>query len=186
MKFSAQKKKTEINLLPKSGFSSTTSGRLLGWLLSTFRVIVIVTEILVMVAFLSRFWLDAQNSDLNEQLRQKQSLLQASLSFENDLLDIQKRIETYEEYTQYQNPHSNALRYIAQSLPPDVLLVNLELDKNSVSVQGLTPNERSIQQFLSNLQFDDRFTNIHINGLKTDERQIELILFDIEAERIRS
>lgn len=186
MLFSAQKKKREINLLPRSGFSSTTSGRLMGWLLSTFRVIVIVTEILVMIAFLSRFWLDAQNSDLNDQLIQKQSLLEASLEFEDKLADVQKRIEAYEHSIQDTDYHSTVLEYLTQSLPPDVLLVNLELNNNSLSVQGLSPNERSIQQFLSNLQFGDRFTNIHIRSLKTDEQQTELILFDVEAERKRS
>ena len=75
-------KKEEINLLPQKGFASTTAGRILAWILSTFRIIVIVTEIIVMVAFLSRFWLDAQNTDLDEEITQKQALIAASLGFE--------------------------------------------------------------------------------------------------------
>ena len=60
-------KKQQVNLLPEKGFTSTTTGRVLTWILSTFRIIVIVTEIIVMIAFLSRFWLDAQNTDLSEE-----------------------------------------------------------------------------------------------------------------------
>ena len=55
--FDMSARKEEINLLPQKGFEATTAGRILAWILSTFRIIVIITELLVMVAFLSRFWL---------------------------------------------------------------------------------------------------------------------------------
>jgi len=37
--------------------------------MGSFRIIVIVTEIIVMGAFLSRFWLDAQNSELDSSIK---------------------------------------------------------------------------------------------------------------------
>ena len=62
-------KKKNINLLPKEEFDASVVGRLLRWAMGTFRIIVIITEMIVMAAFLSRFWLDAQNSDLNDEIR---------------------------------------------------------------------------------------------------------------------
>ena len=62
------KKEPEINLLPQEEFEGSVIGRILKWGLSTFRIIVIIVEMVVMAAFLSRFWLDAKNSDLNEDI----------------------------------------------------------------------------------------------------------------------
>lgn len=183
MKLTAHKKKEEINLLPKSGFSSTTSGRVLSWLLSTFRVIVIVTEILVMVAFLSRFWLDAQNSDLNDQMRQKKNLLETYTNFEKDLADTQKRIEIYSLYTQNSGDYTDVLGYLTSSLPPDVILTQLNLSRSAVQIEGVSPNERSIQQFISNIQSDQRFSGVTIDNLQTGNQQSEQIIFELVAIR---
>lgn len=79
----ARKKKTKaINLLPQEAFAKTTLGRTLTWLLSTFRIIVISVEMVVVVAFLSRFWLDARITDLNDELKQKQAVITSLATFE--------------------------------------------------------------------------------------------------------
>ena len=91
---SAQKK-SEINLLPQEEFASSTLGRVLTWLLSTFRIIVIATEIIVMAVFLSRFWLDAKANDLNELIRKNQAVLGTTVEFENEFRNIQKKLDTF-------------------------------------------------------------------------------------------
>src|SRR3989304_5055627 len=95
----AHKKEEQINLLPEKGFEQTTTGRILTWILSSFRIIVIVTEIIVMIAFLSRFWLDAQNTDLTEELQQKQAVLSASKAFDAEFKDTQKRLKVFTDLT---------------------------------------------------------------------------------------
>lgn len=185
MKFSARKQNKEINLLPKSGFASTTSGRILTWLLSTFRVIVIITEILVMVAFLSRFWLDAQNSDLNDQLTQKKNLLTASLDFEEDLFDTQRRIEIYEDYTIDSGDYSETLGYITNSLPPDVILNSVTLNKGDVQISGITPNEIGIQQLITNLLVNEKFVDVSIEQLSTGRDLSEILTFSLLANKTK-
>jgi hypothetical protein len=120
----AARKKEEINLLPQRGFESTTTGRILAWVLSSFRIIVIVTEIIVMVAFLSRFWLDAQNTDLTEELDRKQAVLASSLNFEKEFKDTQKRLEIYSDLTSYKLPKATIASTISQLLPPDIFLTS--------------------------------------------------------------
>ena len=66
----ARKKSSRINLLPQEEFAASTLGRILAWILSTFRILVIMTELIVILAFLSRFWLDARTTDLNEEIKQ--------------------------------------------------------------------------------------------------------------------
>ncbi len=146
-----KKKAVQINLLQKEDFSATTAGRVLSWILSTFRIIVIVTEILVMLAFLSRFWLDAQNTDLNEQIKQKQAVLVASLPFEKDFKDTQARLKVFSDFAEEEGIIADSFATISSRLPPDILLSSIAYIEGGVEIQGFAVNEKSIQQFIVNL-----------------------------------
>ena len=89
------KKSQPINLLPKEEFAASTFGRIIKWLLSTFRVIVIVVEVVVMSAFLSRFWLDARSTDLNDQIKQRQSIIASFSSFEQSFRATQAKLAVF-------------------------------------------------------------------------------------------
>jgi hypothetical protein len=81
-----------INLLPQDDFQTTGIGRVLKWALSTFRVMVIVTELVVMSAFLSRFWLDSKNSDLNEAMGIKKAQVMAYKEVEKEFRSYQTKL----------------------------------------------------------------------------------------------
>src|SRR3989344_5652085 len=89
----AKKEKQKlINLLPQEEFTASTLGRILTWLLSSFRIIVIVSEMVVMGAFVSRFWLDAKNADLSDDIEQKQAVVTSFSDFEQQFRSIQKKL----------------------------------------------------------------------------------------------
>jgi len=115
-------KKQQVNLLPEKGFTSTTTGRVLTWILSTFRIIVIVTEIIVMIAFLSRFWLDAQNTDLSEEIEQKKAILVASADFEKEFRQTQERLQIYSGLTLNKVQNSSVISQITKLVPDDTIL----------------------------------------------------------------
>ncbi|KKR29381.1 hypothetical protein A2715_03345 [Candidatus Woesebacteria bacterium RIFCSPHIGHO2_01_FULL_39_32] len=177
----AAQNKTEINLLPQKGFEATTTGRILAWILSTFRVIVIVTEIIVMIAFLSRFWLDAQNSDLDEKLDEKKALLSTSLTFENQFRDTQKRLSVFSQITSQESVLSSSLKDIASHLPDDLFLSSVTFNKNSYTIEGITPNERSIQQLIVNLGSSGIFQSVGLNEISSDVRSPDLLNFKLIA-----
>jgi Tfp pilus assembly protein PilN len=178
----ARQKQSQINLLPQREFASSTLGRILAWILSTFRIIVIVTEIIVMVAFLSRFWLDAKNNDLNEEIQQKQAVLAASLPFENDFRQIQKQLEIYSVLAKDKDLVSNTIFHVVTSLPPDVVLDDISLNDGSFVISGLTPSEVSIQHLLANLQSISSLENVSLGEIKSSQEETSLLSFKIKAE----
>lgn len=167
----ALKKERRINLLPREEFLTSTVGRVFAWILSTFRVIVIVTEILVMLAFLSRFWLDAQNTDLNELIKQKQAVLAASLDFENEFNDTRERLSVFSEYATSQGVITHALVSISSNLPPDMFLTSISFSNKAVTVQGTSPTETSIQQFVVNLDSNKDFENVTLEDVRSKQEQ---------------
>jgi len=178
----AARKKEEINLLPQRGFESTTTGRILAWVLSSFRIIVIVTEIIVMIAFLSRFWLDAQNTDLTDELKSKQAILASSLKFEKEFKETQKRLEVYSDLTSYTLPKVSIANTVSTLLPPDIFLTSVIFGTNAVTVSGVSPNEKSIQQLVVNLNSSDNFEKAYLVEIKSDEEDVNSLLFRIQVD----
>ena len=180
----ARKKEEQINLLPQKGFQATTSGRILAWILSTFRIIVIATEVIVMIAFLSRFWFDAQNTDLNEKIEQKQAILVAARDFELRFKDIQKRLKVYSNLTATNNESTNFLSNVTTYTPADVILTKFGVVDDKVEITAVTPNERSIQQFIVNLSSDETLKDVGLSKINTSSLNSSLLLFTIEANLV--
>jgi len=178
----AREKESQINLIPQREFASSTLGRILAWILSTFRIIVIVTEIIVMVAFLSRFWLDAKNTDLNEEIQQKQAVLSASLPFENDFRQIQKQLEIFSILAKDGGLMSNTIFGIVTSLPPDIVLNSMNLTDDSLVISGFTPSEASVQHLLANLQSLDTLESATLTEIRSDQKDASILSFKITAE----
>lgn len=178
----AKKNKETINLLPQEEFAKSTLGRVLTWLLSTFRIIVIVTEVLVMAAFLSRFWLDARANDLNDQIRQKTALIKATQEFEKTFRLVQKKLDSFSKIVSSQNSISANLKLTAGYLPPDVILTSIQADKNTIQLKGISLSEGSIAQFITNLKSDKSFTNVVISGINSGQKENTMITFNVKAD----
>jgi Tfp pilus assembly protein PilN len=178
----AREKESQINLLPQKEFAASTLGRILTWILSTFRIIVIVTEIIVMIAFLSRFWLDAKNTDLNEEIKRKQAAIAASLPFENDFKDIQARLDIYAGLAREEGVMSNTVSMLASYLPPDVVLTSLTFGKSGVEIGGMSPSETSVARLIANLQGEDSFQNVRVTEIRSGEKDISILSFKIALE----
>lgn len=176
----SKKENQQINLIPEREFVGTIVGRILSWIISTFRIIVIATELLVMVAFLSRFWLDAQNTDLTEELEQKKSIVSASLDFERQFKDAQQRLRIYSTITNIRPP-SNYISAISKGIPADILLSDVSLSETDVEIRGIATNEQSAQQFLTNLQALDLFTEVSLTDIKSNQITPDLISFIIKT-----
>jgi Tfp pilus assembly protein PilN len=175
-------KDSEINLLPQKSFEASTPGRILTWILSTFRIIVIVTEIIVMLAFLSRFWFDAQNSDLDEKIQQKKAVLIASREFELEYKDIQKRLNLFTHLTEKTELNSSLIDRIKNFLPQDVILARLITQNDKIKVFASTPNEGSVKQYLVNLGSFDDLKNITLSSTSTSPENPSILEFTINAE----
>jgi Tfp pilus assembly protein PilN len=177
----AQKKnQLEINLLPQEDANLTTGGKVLRWLLSTFRYLVITTEVIVILAFLSRFYFDSRAADLNDEIAQKQEFIEAYSSFESDFRLIQKRLAILTQMTADSNLASPIVQKIVASLPENVSLQTIRSKQTiTVDIDGSAVSERDISQFVSNLGTHGEFEAINLTKVES-EAQSPQILFSIQ------
>lgn len=176
-----KEKEKQINLLPTDKLSDTTFGRVLLWFLSTFRVLVIIVELFVISAFLSRFWLDAKNSDLSEEIKQKEAQIKAMRPTEEETRSLQKKTEIISLIFSAKKPYSEFIKGIVPLIPPDVNLSSISFEGEKANILGLSKNEAAIQQFLVNLESSSEFKNPTITQLGQDEENDQMLKFGISV-----
>lgn len=174
------KKELKINLLPQKEFERSTVGRILKWAVSSFRIIVIVTEMIVMGAFLSRFWLDAQNSDLNEEISQKKAVITSFAKTESKFRTFQKQIEIFTQISSLAQ-QSEYLNLITSLTPREIVLNSVSDNENAVQIMGISGNEQNISQFIKNLSANAKFKEVSLNRVDSSEDNPSAIVFTIKA-----
>lgn len=145
------KKSKQINLIPQDEFESSNFGRILKWALSTFRIVVIVTELIVMSAFLSRFWLDSKNSDLNEEINVSKSQITAYKTIESDFRLLQQQTSIAKVFYS-QAKIGDILANISKAIPEDIIVSSISDTDNQLLIKASSFSEKSIAQLLANLE----------------------------------
>ncbi len=160
----------DFNLIPTSQFESSLAGRLLRWLLTSFRFLVIFVEIIVIIGFVARFWLDMQHSQLDDEITQAQELLTAYLPFEKDFRHTQKQLETLKNTNDQANKLSQLLTIITQSLPNDATLISFNQSTGVIEITATAIEEKSISQFLVNLRSRPETAQVTTTRVATDSK----------------
>ncbi len=146
-------KNKPINLLPQEEFNASTTGRVLKWATGTFRIIVIATEMVVMGAFISRFWLDAQNSNLNNTIKAKSAQISAQADLEKEFRLIQSKLNIIAQIKGEQKT-TEFLDKITTSVPANITLSRVTFSTGSIVVSGSSLTDTDILQFIANLKSD--------------------------------
>ena len=157
----------QINLLPQEEFENSTLGRTIKWLLTTFRYIVIGTEMIVMVAFLSRFWLDAKSATLIDGINQKKAIIASYSTFENQFRATQNKLKIYTTFSSDKEKVSPIVTSITALVPDDIILQEINLVGNKVLITALTQNENSAARFVKSLNSSTFISNAFVSSVES-------------------
>ena len=173
--------KTTIEFIPQEEWEKTSFGKFLKWLLNVGRWIVIITELIVILAFLSRFKLDRDLTDLNEVVKQKQAIVGASSDFEKEFRFLQKRLSTIEGLKKSQVEADKILELFSQLTPAGIQLSNFNLSGEKISLTASADSEITFAVFLKNLKQEPKLTSLTLNKVMVDEEQFGRTVFNLTA-----
>lgn len=157
-----------INLLGDSEMEHTPIGRIVSWAITYGRYIMIGTEIVVLLAFISRFSLDRKLTDLKEEVTQKQDIITANIPFETEVRTLQDKLEKIKTLTA-DPPAALGLFPLFQTiLPQGTYISSLDLTKNQLTVDAISGSTGSFAQFIANLKNTKTITNIVIGDISRD------------------
>jgi Tfp pilus assembly protein PilN len=160
----AKTKDININLLPEDPFFQTINGRVLRWILSVGRYLVIFTELVVIVSFATRFTLDRKITDLNRTIFQKMSVIDSYGDFEQRFVLIQNKLDQYEELTKQQNL-TDTFALLSSITPADVSVEKLSITKDRVVVSGQSLTQAAFNNLINNLQLSPNFANVSVGKI---------------------
>jgi Tfp pilus assembly protein PilN len=172
-----KKTRKEINFLVQEEWEKRPAGRTVKWALTIGRHIVIITELVVIIAFVFRFKLDRNLSDLYEEIEVKRSQIEELEEFENEFRTIQNRLKTINELEERRKNPQTALSQLASLVPLNVTFNKLEIGADSLSLSGYSLSESGLATLINNLNQSLYFDNIELGNIsKSSSSEISFTL----------
>lgn len=175
-----------INLLPgkEEGFGE----KFLEWSLTFGRYIIIGTEIIVLVAFLSRFKLDRDLIDLSDKVKEKQKILESLRPIEESVTALQKRLSAIASVEGSQGSGILVLPNIALVTPPNITYQTILVDGDKVTITGVAPETADIATYVATLKASSIFKEDSVSLEKVertrgDQKQISFIVSALAAKK---
>ena len=169
-----------INLLPKDSFEESDLGRFLRWALVTGRAVVVITELVVILAFGSRFWFDKALNDLMEVIDQKQVLVQSYQTVEEQMRQVLAREVPVATAIEKNLEIESILAELVRATPADVNFNKMNLSATSLSLTGQSNSEEGLAALLANLNKIEKIKKLSIGETKFSQRNGK-VEFDLTA-----
>ncbi len=169
-----------INLLPKSEFEISFWGKFLKWALSTGRYMVILTELVVIVAFLSRFKLDKDLADLSDNIAGKKAVIDASAAYEKQFRTIQSRLSAAEKMIDGQTGVAAIIDLVTTRIVPGVRLSTVSVIGSEVLVSGTAASDQTFGDFVTRVTASKKWKSVDLADITATN--IQGIKFTIRAK----
>lgn len=169
----------KVNLLGQEQFTHAPFGRFVTWIMTYGRYIMISTEFIVLVAFISRFSLDRQLTDLKDEISQKQDIVQANQTLEENFRTAQNELKKIKDIFATQSYPLDALNAFHMVLSQGTYLQSVNIENNKITAQVTSLTVQSFSQFLINLSATKQLTGIEIGTI--DKKTTNGIQYTVTA-----
>jgi Tfp pilus assembly protein PilN len=177
----AQEKYTSVNLLSKDSFSESFVGKVLMWALSIGRYIVVFTELVVILSFLSRFKLDRDLTDLNSRINQQLLVIESYGDLEQRFRALQNKLDFVRETTEDVNVEE-VMDDLISYMPPDVRLSEISIKQDRVNLSANSLTSRGFAEYVSRIRSNEKYKNVELNNIASDESSDVGVIFDLSID----
>ena len=153
---------------------------LLRWLLSSGRYIFIFVEIIVMIAFILRFRLDADLAAKKEAIEAQIPYIESLRGDEILIRQTQLKISTILASKSDALDYPLILKKISDQIPQGVRLISLNMQKGvgkvAFTMNATAQNNNDVTSFTQGLKQDQSFSDINLAGIGLDRGIITFTL----------
>lgn len=173
------RKAPAINLLPQDRFEYSRLGRFLSWALSTGRYLVIASELVVIVAFLARFWLDRTLIDLRELRLQKEAIVDSYSGIYSDFLAVQARLNAVAKLLAPHKLTADQLLKLKSHSPVGVEYDRIAVTGPAMVMRGYVPSTLVFSDLLTRFQ-SDASLSVTVKVLQISQKRSPGLDFEFE------
>ena len=152
-----------INLAKKKGIWIDT---FIFWALNIGRVIIIITEGIALVAFLSRFSLDKQIIDLHGKIKQEQAIVALLKHNEETYRNLQDRLALIDTLDKQSNQQTKLYFTFLGLLPSNVQINRYDFTSKKIQFEVYAQSTSALGEFINNLKKNSLVTSISIDKIE--------------------
>lgn len=153
-----------INLVKKKEVA--TFDKFINWTLSIGRLIVIITEIIAISAFLYRFSLDEKLVSLHDEIEQKQKQLSLLKKDEENFRNLQGRLSLASKFAEEGVKTLKTFQDIIGFTPQEIKFSDLILKKDQTTISITANSISSLTQFVNSLKGYSKTKSVSIDSIE--------------------
>ena len=169
-----------LDLLKPQSNPEKLAVKVFRWLLSTGRYIFILVEVIVFIAFILRFKLDADLADKKEAIEQQIPYIESLGPYEILIRQTQLKISTILAAKSDFVDYPLVFKKIADQTPLGIKLVSLNMQKEvgkiTFTMNAEAQNNNDVTSFVQDLKQDSSFSDINLTSIDLDQRTITFTL----------
>ena len=172
-----------IDLLRPQSEPQKIPVRLLHWVLSAGRYLIVIVEILVLSAFVSRFKLDNDIVETKDEIASKAPFVESLKPDEILIKKLKFQLASIRDIRSKQKDFGDSLNKIAAQTPSGVILSNVTFNGTSgtlnLKITGVAQNNDQLATLIYGLRSDPTFQGVNLASISLEEG---LINFTIDCQ----
>lgn len=162
----------DVNLLPEDDLEQRPGGKFLKWALSWGKKIVILTELIVVLAFLSRFKLDSDVANYSEEIDRRKTIILASQNFEQEFRTTQEKVNKVK--AALNTPSLVTIYDTVQDLvPSEVTTDQIGIVDTKVSIAG-TGEDAYLSQMVNSFKGSPDFSDVILEKVTKEGESLDI------------
>ena len=170
----------KVNLLPKTSFEFSSLGKFLSWAMTSGRVMVVLTEFVVLLSFGSRFYFDKKINDLSEVIDQKMAQMERYTEIEAQMRTVLAKQKPVVSYLERNINFAKKYENLNASVPKGIIMEKVYIDQNTLRLTGKAEIELAFATFLANIKKMESLSYLNIRDTNF-EQNTKSVTFTIQA-----
>lgn len=168
------KKFVSINLIKDQ--KSDLLERIINWSLGVGRILIIVTELIALGAFLWRFGLDQQLVDLHTEIKQKQAIVGAFKKNEDEYRNLQDRLSIASNFTQTERKRFQIYKDVLGLATSGITFNKISLSSNNLVIEITVDSVSSLSNFTNSLKLYSQIETVSIDKIETKTSSAVIVI----------
>jgi len=140
--------------------------KFMNWTLTIGRLIIIITEVVAVSAFVYRFSLDEKLVDLRSAIKQQQNIISVLKNDENKYRNLQDRIALASTFSTKATNSNQTITDIVSLIPNQVKINDLILNKDRINISVDVVSVSSLEDFIDSLRSYPNIKSISVDNIE--------------------
>lgn len=151
--------------------------KFIDWALTVGRLLIILTELIALSAFLYRFSLDRRLIDLHGKIKQEESIVKALKNSEDKYRSLQDRLTLASNFSSSGTEKIKIFQDILNFASEGLTLNNLVMRESRVSIDAIAQNTSSLKAFTNSLKTYPKIKKLNLDNIQIKQSSGLIVSF---------